>query len=91
MFVHGVYPGSPDNFSAQQPLSDTFRLVVVDRSGYRSNPDTGGPLGWPADSGAAPVDYDVLAAAAFPKVLVVGGQPPSTAPGGERHAGLGSA
>lgn len=210
VFVHGVYPGSPDDFAAQRPLSDSFRLVAVDRRGYRSNPDPGGPVGWPADSvdverllealggahlvghsyggvvvalvagrrpdlvrslvvvdpslhsaavgdpdvdvmlererrvaevarsgvdtrqwartwmmeivgadgqgaerflehwgeedwamlevvrreqpaGAAPVDYEVLAAAAFPKVLVVGGQAAPTATVGQRHARLGRA
>lgn len=210
VFVHGIHPGGPDDFAAQQPLSDTFRLVTVDRRGYRNNPDPGGPIGWPVDSadverlletldgahlvghsyggvvvalaasrrpelvrslvlvdpalhsaaagdphvdamleqerrvaevaasevgtrewartwmtevvgadtegaerflaywdehgwamleivrreqpaGAAPVEFDVLTAAAFPKVLVVGGEPPPTAPGGERHAALGRA
>lgn len=210
VFVHGVYPGSPDNFAAQQPLSDTFRLVAVDRRGYGRNPDPGGPVGWPTDAAdverlleavggahlvghsyggvvvalvasrcpdlvrslvvvdpslhsaaagdpdvdallererrvaevarsdvetrewvrtwmteivgadvqsadrfldqwgeqdwamlevvrreqsaaSAPVDYAALAAAPFPKVLVVGGQAPPTAPGGERHARLGRA
>ena len=210
VFVHGIYPGSPDDFAAQQPLGDTFHLLAVDRRGYGSNPDPGGPLGWPVDcddvvrlleavggahlvghsyggavvalaasrrpdlvqslvlidpalhaaaaddpdvaamlgreqqvaevaasqvttrewartwmmqivgadragadrfldfwgdrdwmmlevvrreqpAGATPVDYGALAAASFPKVLVVGGSPPPTAPSGEHHARVGRA
>jgi pimeloyl-ACP methyl ester carboxylesterase len=34
--------------------------------------------------GDAPVDFDILAAAAFPKVVVSGGWPPDIAPGRER-------
>ena len=210
VFVHGVYPGGPADFAAQQPLADRFRLVAMDRRGYGGNPDRGGPLGWPADSedllglaqalggvhlvghsyggvvvglaagrrpdlvrslvvvdpalhsaaaddpavaamlererrvaevaaspvttrewartwmttvvgadpegadrfldhwgeqdwamlevvrreqpaGAAPVDYDALAATSFPKVLVVGGSPPTTAGGSDRFTRLGQA
>lgn len=51
VLVHGVYPGGPDNFAAQQPLTDTYSLIAVDRRGYGANPaPPDGPLGWPADS-----------------------------------------
>lgn len=49
VLVHGVHPGSPADFAAQQPLADNFQLLAVDRRGYGANPDQGGPLGWPAD------------------------------------------
>ncbi len=49
VLVHGVYPGSPADYAAQQPLADTFQLLAVDRRGYGANPDQGSPLGWPAD------------------------------------------
>jgi pimeloyl-ACP methyl ester carboxylesterase len=49
VLVHGIYPGSPDDFAPQQPLADTTLLVAIDRRGYGANPDRGGPLGWPAD------------------------------------------
>lgn len=49
VLVHGIYPGSPDDFAPLQPLADTALLVAVDRRGYGANPDRGGPLGWPAD------------------------------------------
>jgi pimeloyl-ACP methyl ester carboxylesterase len=50
VLVHGVYPGSPESFAAQQPLAEAFTLITVDRRGYGGNPDHGGQLGWPADA-----------------------------------------
>jgi pimeloyl-ACP methyl ester carboxylesterase len=50
VLVHGTFAGGPETWSAQEPLADRHRLLVVDRRGYGANPAPPGPLGWPVDS-----------------------------------------
>jgi pimeloyl-ACP methyl ester carboxylesterase len=74
--VVGADPVGADRFLDHWGEADWRMLEVVRRE---------------APATAAPVDYDALAAAAFPKVLVVGASPPPTAPGGDRYRRLAEA
>jgi pimeloyl-ACP methyl ester carboxylesterase len=38
LFVHGSMSWSTDSFSEQRPLSDLYRLVLIDRRGYGKSP-----------------------------------------------------
>ena len=99
VFVHGIHPGSPDDFAAQQPLGDTFHLLAVDRRGYGSNPDPGGPLGWPVDCDDVMRLVEAVGGRILSGIPTVAWSlpwppprsPPSTAPSDEHHARVGRA
>ena len=49
ILVHGSFGTGLSAFSAQKPLSESHKLVIVDRRGFGSSPD-GDELGWPVDA-----------------------------------------